>query len=201
MLEMSRYKLEYYFTLREFANTLPYQDEDFGWYSLFHTFLPYAPIYTLDSSTPPVEILKPYIKEVLDMVFSRYSKHYIYWCDHEELTEDDAYEIALKLANIIMNSYDRYAPLYKYYKDKEDNLMDMIKSETDSGIGYNDTPQNGGAFEDENHRTNYTESKSTVKIDGATPIERLKEIKDKLTSILFDWSEEFDKIFIEEANV
>ena len=200
MLELNRYKLEYYFTLREVFERYPYNDEA-DWYETFHTFVPYAPLYTMDSSTPPVEILKPYINDLLELVFSRYSKHYVYWCDKDELEEEDYFEITLKFANIIINTYDRYAPIYKFYKDKESSLMDAIKSETDSGIGYNDTPQNGGEFTDENHRTNYTESKSTVKIDGATPIERLKEIKDKLTSILFEWSEEFDKIFLEEVNV
>ena len=100
-----------------------------------------------------------------------------------------------------MNTYDKYASVYKYYKDKEGQLMNMISSETDAGVGYNDTPQNGGDFSDENHRSNYTETHQTNRTEGATPIERLKEIKDKLSSILFEWSEEFDRIFLEEANI
>lgn len=200
MFPLRRYELEYYYTFREFVEVFPYSEE-IEWYDLFHNSVPYAPLYTNDSSTPPVEILKPYINDLLNLVYSRFGKHYIYWSKKDTLDEEDVLEIALKLANIIMNTYDKYAQLYKYYKDKENSLMDMISSTNDAGVGYNDTPQNGGDFADENHRTNFTETHQESKTEGATPIERLSEIKDKLSSILFDWSEEFDRIFLEEGNI
>ena len=188
------FEYEYYFTLREVIESLPYSD-NIDWYTLLHDNLPYAPIYGSNSD------LKPYINDLLNMVFSRFGKHYIYWGKNEILSNEDKYEITLKLANIIMNTYDKYAQVYKYYKDKENSLMDMISSTNDAGVGYNDTPQEGGDFSDENHRTNFTETHQESKTEGATPIERLTEIKDKLSSILFDWSEEFDRIFIEEGNI
>ena len=200
MFPCKRYEVINYYTFEELMQTEPYTEE-INWYSMFHGFLPYAPLYTYDSSTPPVEILKPYIEEVLNQVFARFRKHYLYWTKKDELEEEDFYEITLKLANILMNTYPKYSQLYKYYKDKENQLMDMISSETSGDVGYNDTPQNGGDFSDENHRTNYTETRQTNRTEGNTPIERLKEIKDKLSSILFEWSEEFDRIFLEEGNI
>ena len=194
MLEFRRYEIEYYFTLREFIGVAPYS-ETIDWYTLLHTNLPYAPIYGNNND------LKPYLVDLLNNVYSRFEKHYIYWGKNETLSAQDRYEIALKIANIIMNTYDKYAQVYKYYKDKENSLMSMIESESTGAIRYNDTPQNGGDFNNDAHTTNYTGSKTVNKTEGDTPINRLVEIKNKLSSILFEWSNEFDRIMLEEGNI
>ena len=181
MLEFRKYRMEYYFTFEEFVGVKPYTD-NIDWLGLFTASLPYAPLYKVVGD---------------DTVL----KDYVYWCCSDTLNESDLIEITLKLANIIINTYDRYAPLYKYYKDKENSLMDMIQSETEGNIRYNDTPQNGGDFSDDAHTSNITKNAQTNRTEMYTPMERLKEIKDKLSSILFEWSEEFDKIFLEEGNI
>ena len=197
MLEFRKYRMEYYFTFEEFVGVKPYTD-NIDWIGLFTASLPYAPLYkTVGDDT----LLKDYVEDLLNQVYSRFHKHYIYWCCSDTVNESDLIEITLKLANIIINTYDRYAPLYKYYKDKENSLMDMIQSETEGNIRYNDTPQNGGDFSDDAHTTNITQNAQTNRTEMYTPMERLKEIKDKLSSILFEWSEEFDKIFLEEGNI
>ena len=198
MINRKRYEIMYYYTFEEVCNEFPPYNNSINWVELFEDFLPNAPLYkTVGGDT----VLKDYLNDLLEQVYSRYRKHYIYWCKKDELEEGDYFEISLKLANIIINTYDRYAPLYKNYKDRENSLMSMIQSETNANIRYNDTPQNGGDFTDDSHTSNFTGSHTTNTTEGDTPINRLNEIKDKLVSILFEWSEEFDKIFLEEGNI
>lgn len=198
-----RYTTKYYYTFQEVMNNAnPYQAEgdNINWYGMLKNSLPNAPLYK-ETGTPPVESLKDYIAEVLENTFSRFRKHYIYWSDKDTLDEDDYFEIVLKIANILINTYDKYAPLMKYYSEKRDSLMAMIQSETNGAIRYNDTPQNGGDFSNDAHTTNYTGSRTVNKTEGDTPINRLVEIKNKLSSILFEWSNEFDRIMLEEGNI
>ena len=197
-----RYKIEYYFTFKEVMNNYsPYSDSSFSWYSILHDAVPYAPLYKMTSDTPPVEVLKDNLEDLLNLVYSRYLHHYIYWKGEETLSEDDFNEIALKLANVIMITYPKYSPLVGFYKAQESSLMSKIASVSNSKIGFNDTPQNGGLFDDDSHRSNVTESETTNETAGDTPINRLDEIRRKLTSIMLEWSNEFDRIFLEEGNV
>lgn len=67
---------------------------------------------------------------------------------------------------------------------------------------FNDTPQNGGYWEDDKHSSTITavEGKNsndvTVITDSGTTMERLKEIRDNLENLYDTWSNEFGKEFV-----
>lgn len=199
---ISGYVLENWFTLKEvFVQFMEEQGrEEFSntdFYNLFKTYYPSAPIYEAGTT-----FFKDYINDLVNMVYDRFSTHYIVSSiDDEVVTSELKKQAVFKIIRIIVNTYPKYSQLMKYYGDLEDNLMKQIGSTTKATGRFNDTPQNGGDFSDDEHTSNITISESEVGVDGDTPIERLTEIKGKLVSIMYDWSNEFDKIFIEEGNI
>lgn len=198
---ISGYILKTFYTLNEVFERLLEEQGEREWgainfYNFFKSKFPNAPIYKTG-----VNEFKDYINDLLNMVYSRYKDHYCISNTSEALTEEDTVKVVSKLVGIVIMTYPKYAELMKYYQSLEGQLMKQIGSSTVSVGRFNDTPQNGGDFVDDEHTSNITRSEVEVGVDGDTPIERLSEIKAKLSSILYDWSNEFDKIFIEEGNI
>lgn len=73
---------------------------------------------------------------------------------------------------------------------------------SDSQTGFNDTPQNGGLWNDDKHTSTITlvngknSNDTTVTADSGTIMSRLKEIRDNLESLYDTWSNEFGKEFV-----
>ena len=71
-----------------------------------------------------------------------------------------------------------------------------------SQTGFNDTPQNGGLWNDDKHTSTITlingtnSNDTTVTTDSGTIMSRLKEIRDNLESLYDTWSNEFGKEFV-----
>lgn len=194
---MNKYKIQTWYTLEEVLNRESW-DTHVGFINFFDRYLNQAcPIFTGDE-TPA---LKPYLEELLQLVYARFKDHYCCHNYEEDLSSNDKQKVAEKFANIIIITYDKYASLLDYYNEAKNKLMDPISSESESIGRFNDTPQNGGDFADDVHTTNITKAKTTNKIDGDTKINRLEEIENKLHSYLYKWSNEFDKMFIEEDNI
>lgn len=72
----------------------------------------------------------------------------------------------------------------------------------DSQTGFNDTPQNGGLWNDDKHTSTITlvsgknSNDTTITSDSGTIMSRLKEIRDNLESLYDTWSNEFGKEFV-----
>ena len=72
----------------------------------------------------------------------------------------------------------------------------------DSQAGFNDTPQNGGLWNDDKHTSTITlvngknSNDTTITTDSGTIMSRLKEIRDNLESLYDTWSNEFGKEFV-----
>lgn len=196
-----RYKPIYFYSLEEILkeDSLEIYSNANSWYTYFKKYFPYAPIYKTGSPDP--QELKDYIAQLMDLVLARYKEHIIFVSDSNVLTNKDQEETCLKLLNVIIQTYDKYASLFPVWESVSSNPLKKVEVSTVGKVGFNDTPQNGGAFADDNHRSNLTESSSTSSSDIATPVERYAELKKKFDSILFEWTKQFDKIFIEEANV
>ena len=144
------------------------------------------------------EAAKDYIEDLWQIIIARFYN----WSCIETVSADlnslEAYKeytrFFTKLANIVLMTYDKYAGIIKSFKSIQSDLMAQVKSTTETG--YNDTPQSEGSYGDTTHRSSYT--KVTSLVDGATPIERLNEINNKLKNIMLDWSNEFKRLFWEE---
>lgn len=102
--------------------------------------------------------------------------------------------------NKLNSTAPRYKSLLKLYKDKENKLLDGIKSTTTGETRFNDTPQNDGEFDDDRHNTNITKTKGDVVSDGLTPMQRLKEVQEAYRNLIEDWAKEFRMFFIAPSN-
>lgn len=78
----------------------------------------------------------------------------------------------------------------------KNNLLSQIKAS--STTKFNDTPQDGGDFSDNNHTSTVTSVESGV--DGGTLISRLNEVENNLKRLYKDWANEFRQFIIWSVN-
>lgn len=101
--------------------------------------------------------------------------------------EDELKSWAARVIRWINETSDRYVPLIENYETIKSKLMNTIDSE--NLVLYNDTPQSAGNWTTDPYTT--TATKTTSKQEIATPIERLREVDEKLKSLYGEWANEF----------
>lgn len=93
-----------------------------------------------------------------------------------------------------------YEKVISIFEQKENDLLKQIESSAENEVKFNDTPQNGGDFATDDHLTNISKTKTTSKVDGATAMERIDEIRRRFTDLYNDWANRFDRLFISSLN-
>lgn len=134
-------------------------------------------------------------------VCSRFINEYILIDDTKSDYKEFTAPFLRKVLNILNGSYDRYNAIYNAFEMQKSKLLDTIKTTQLGSAKFNDTPQGNGDYSDDPHTTNITLTKGETESDNLTPVMRLKEIEDSLNDILFNWSKEFEKIFVEGGNL
>lgn len=124
----------------------------------------------------------------------------ICYTDDDEVADDDSEKVFSNFIGPIiawMTSSDtKFSLLIANQEANKTKLLDQIKSS--SVNRFNDTPQNKGTFEDNEHNTNVTKTENAT--DGATLLARLNEIEDNLKRLYENWSNEFRKFIIWSAD-
>ena len=124
----------------------------------------------------------------------------ICYTDDDEVADDDSEKVFSNFTGPIiawMTSSDtKFSLLISNQEANKTKLLDQIKSS--SVNRFNDTPQNKGTFEDNEHNTNVTKTENAT--DGATLLARLNEIEDNLKRLYENWSNEFRKFIIWSAD-
>ena len=124
----------------------------------------------------------------------------ICYTDDDEVADDDSEKVFSNFIGPIiawMTSSDtKFSLLISNQEANKTKLLDQIKSS--SVNRFNDTPQNKGTFEDNEHNTNVTKTENAT--DGATLLARLNEIEDNLKRLYENWSNEFRKFIIWSAD-
>lgn len=93
---------------------------------------------------------------------------------------------------IMKATFGKYAPLINMYRDKETALLANIKQ---TGISrYNDTPQDGGDWSDDQHTTNISTTETST--EGASTAVRLAEVRAMWENLYSEWAAEFKGLFI-----
>lgn len=157
--------------------------------------------YTFDEDTDETkELFKNYLwPDYYDMPFFFIDTSVMPWCADEEPTDTEVVNESLdyfgRMYKWLHETKDRYTYLINAYKDQETKLLSQISSK--STTKFNDTPQDGGNFDTDNHLTNITAIETSA--DVATPIARLKEVKDNLRNLYSEWCNEFDQFIIFSA--
>lgn len=105
------------------------------------------------------------------------------------------------LMNKCERAYEEYVPILKLYEQQEANLLAQIKTTSTANSRFNDTPQNGGSWEDDNHTTNLTQMTSDSATDGDTPIRRLEEVRRLWRSVMSEMVDYLAEMLIPEDNI
>ena len=120
----------------------------------------------------------------------------ICYSDDDSIADNDSEKVFANFIGPIiawMSSSDtKFSLLIANQEANKNKLLGQIKASTTSR--FNDTPQNGGNFSDDNHTTTITTGESST--DGGTLLSRLNEIEDNLKRLYEDWSNEFRKFII-----
>lgn len=155
---------------------------------------------TLASAIPTI------VEDLMTIVYNRHYKDYLYektfnWNANVVLTEDDYCKAIGKLLNVLDLTLPRYIPILMANKSASTNALKPMESSTNSLNRFNDTPQNGGAYEDDDHTTNASQSSSTTTADSGSLAQRLDELFKNYRSIILEWSNEFNQLFITEEQL
>ena len=143
-----------------------------------------------------------YIQDLVDVVFDRQHDNYMYKINEDrDLTEDDLKKALNKFLNVMNLTMPKYIPLLYQYEQNYQDLLRKVESETESFSRFNDTPQNEQDEVDYNtddYATTMGRNKSVSKVDSNSIPLKLKELQENYKSIVLEWSNEFDMIFIDE---
>ena len=141
--------------------------------------------------------------------YKLWSKIYYKYRDHVCLITEKEWDINQKdltrqfwkdFYTIFDGTHAYYEKLISLFESKENNLLNTVSSSVENEIKFNDTPQNAGDFDTDNHTTNVSKSKTTSQTDAGTVMERLDEIRRRYTDLYNDWADRFDRLFICSLN-
>ena len=96
----------------------------------------------------------------------------------------------------MQSSTQKFSLIIANQEANKNNLLSQIKAS--STTKFNDTPQDGGDFSDNNHTSTVTSVESGV--DGGTLISRLNEVENNLKRLYKDWANEFRQFIIWSVN-
>lgn len=100
----------------------------------------------------------------------------------------------IKFCSLVQRTSPYYETLLKTYDDNKNNLLNQVKSLTNSLNKFNDTPQIAGDVESDSFTTNLTKSSIEVSSDINTLMSRINEIQIHYRNLLKDWINELMKL-------
>lgn len=110
-----------------------------------------------------------------------------------------------KIINLIMMTYPKYSAILSSYDSEKSHLLDQMKKNISGNDTRrdNDTPQDGGTFEDDNHTSFISQGEvSNEETWDDTPIiERLDKISKLYEQTKRKWLDEFEGLFTEGGNI
>lgn len=161
-------------------------------------------VYNLGTSFTDA-IIKDLVNAVMTIVYDRHAEDFIIWV---EPTANDFYDRTIatdkafsKLINVIDLTLPKYAPLLTQFAKYSDDPLAPITSSTTGRTRFNDTPQDDGDFNDEDHATNVSDSSSETNVDVGSIMTRLGELFKNFESIILRWSNEFNSLFFKEEQL
>lgn len=152
------------------------------------------------------DTIKDVIDALMTIVYQRHSEHFIYW----EKNLADVYpslnvayfgKYVKTLLNIIELTTPKYLPLLQDQEYYSYAPTSPLKSKTTGRTRFNDTPQNMGDWNDEEHATNVSKSVNESEVDSGSIVARLDEAFKNWRSIILEWANEFNQAFLLEEQV
>ena len=148
---------------------------------------------------------KKYIEAVCNVIYDRQHDNYFYKVSCVDanyvLTEDDFKKAMNKFINVMNLTLPKYLPMIYEAEKSYENLLKQLESSSESYSRFNDTPQNEQDevdFNTEAYATNMSKGKSVSKVDSGSPVDKMEALRTKWKSIILEWSNNFDMLFIDE---
>lgn len=199
-------KINYYFTLQEIIEFAYIQEkhliDKFSFYSIPSLDIIKSNLIPANNA---VGLLEPMINELWQSIIARYYDDFaIMISEYDDtipiLTWENISPFFNKLINTIERTKDYYLTLLNIYNNQKNNLLNQVKSISTNTTRFNDTPQNGGEFEDDRHTSEFTKVNNSIESDVNTMMYRINEIQKLYRNVMKDWIDEFEKLFIERGD-
>ena len=161
-------------------------------------------VYTLSEFFTD-SLINTIVNALMGVVYNRHANDIISWVDNID-NEEDGYEDAMnkaliKIIGVIDLTLPRYIPLLQQNEYASTDPIAPVSSVSKNKTRFNDTPQDGGDFNNDPHATNVSESENETSVDSASLMERLDQLFKNFRSIILEWSNEFNQLFFKEEQI
>lgn len=162
-------------------------------------------VYTLSQYFTD-DLINEVVNALMWIVYCRHDEDYFYKlemnCNEDHNLQTSDFKKAMKdLLNVLNLTLPRYVPILQQNEYASTDPVTPVKSVTTGKTRFNDTPQEEGEFNDEPHATNVSKSTSEIEVDSGSLVSRLNEMFKDFRSIMLDWSNEFNKLFLKEEQL
>ena len=162
-------------------------------------------VYTLSEFFTD-NLINDIVNALMGIVYNRHANDIIVSRDvdineEEEATLELSLEALNKLINVLNNTLPRYIPLLQQNEIASTDPIAPVSSVSRSKTRFNDTPQDGGLYEDDPHTTNLSQTENETSVDSASIMERLEQLFKNFRSIILEWSNEFNMLFLKEEQI
>lgn len=198
------YKLADFYLQNEGGNWIDEGDNDQAFSDITSAYGLYVSALAYDGYSATYEAI---MDEMWEILRNKYVSDYCYRVQYslheteQPLTRLQCREMLQGFINLFNMTMPRYLPLLKAYQDNAATPIQKVESTSTGLTRFNDTPQDGGDFDDDSHTTNLTNASTTTQTDPAALYEQLDHLYKNWRSILRDWSDEFDGLFVSGDNI
>lgn len=155
-------------------------------------------VYGLNSTRFTSSVINACVDELMTIVSNRHINNYVGYIEEDTLTLQNTAPFLNKILNVIELTAPIYIPMLKESEIATENLLKGATSSSASDTRFNDTPQDGGDFNNDSHATNVSHTESSGEIEPESMIDHIKKVFDNFESVILMWSNEFNKLFFLE---
>lgn len=155
-------------------------------------------VYGLNSTRFTSSVINACVDELMTIVSNRHVNDYVGYIEEDTLTLQNTVPFLNKILNVIELTAPKYIPMLKESEIATENLLKGATSSSASDTRFNDTPQDGGDFNNDSHATNVSHTESSGEIEPESMIDHIKKVFDNFESVILMWSNEFNNLFFLE---